>query len=98
MIRMYSLFVYFIFLFLPLFLSFILLFYMCRQNLGGRLKVMVSGGSALPLHIESFFDMAGLRVSAVPSMCVLAVNIRLEEIIVFVIVFFFQYFESLSRI
>jgi hypothetical protein len=25
--------------------------------------VMVSGGSALPLHIESFFDMAGLRVS-----------------------------------
>jgi long-chain acyl-CoA synthetase len=35
-----------------------------RQNLGGRLKVMVSGGSALPGHIESFFDMAGLRILA----------------------------------
>lgn len=35
----------------------------CRDGVGGRLKVIVSGGSSLPLHIEHFFDMAGLRVS-----------------------------------
>jgi len=33
-----------------------------RQNLGGRMKVMASGGSILPLHIESFFDMVGLNI------------------------------------
>lgn len=33
-----------------------------RASLGGRLKVIVSGGSLLPLSVERFFDMAGLRV------------------------------------
>lgn len=35
-----------------------------RKNMGGRVKVMVSGGSALPPHIDSFFDMVGVRVVA----------------------------------
>jgi len=49
----------------PIFkISDIILWSKIRQNLGGRLKVMVSGGSALPLHIASFFDMAGLKMLA----------------------------------
>ena len=64
----FIIFLFFIVLFFNYFSALLFLFFrcfsVCRQNLGGRLKVMVSGGSALPLHIESFFDMAGLRVSA----------------------------------
>lgn len=33
-----------------------------RSNLGGRVKTMISGGSAIPMHIESFFDMAGMNL------------------------------------
>jgi long-chain acyl-CoA synthetase len=33
-----------------------------RTGLGGRLKVATSGGSLLPMHIESFFRMVGLNV------------------------------------
>jgi long-chain acyl-CoA synthetase len=33
-----------------------------RENLGGRLKTMVSGGSSIPVHIESFFDIAGINL------------------------------------
>ena len=33
-----------------------------RGNLGGRLKTMISGGSSIPLHIESFFDIAGINL------------------------------------
>jgi hypothetical protein len=35
---------------------------MCRQSLGGRLKVTVSGGALLPPYLESFFAMTGLQV------------------------------------
>lgn len=36
----------------------------CRvlQGLGGRVKVLVSGGSHLPLFLDEFFAMAGLRI------------------------------------
>jgi long-chain acyl-CoA synthetase len=33
-----------------------------RQNLGGRLKVIVSGGSLLPLAVEKFYQMLGLNI------------------------------------
>ena len=33
-----------------------------RDNLGGRVKSMVSGGSSIPVHIESFFDTAGMNL------------------------------------
>lgn len=33
-----------------------------RGNLGGRVKAMVSGGSSIPVHIESFFDLAGMNL------------------------------------
>lgn len=33
-----------------------------REGLGGRLKVATSGGSLLPMHIESFFRMIGLNI------------------------------------
>jgi long-chain acyl-CoA synthetase len=33
-----------------------------RGNMGGRLKTMISGGSSIPQHIESFFDMAGINL------------------------------------
>lgn len=33
-----------------------------RSNLGGRLKVIVSGGSLLPLPVEKFFSMIGLNI------------------------------------
>ena len=33
-----------------------------RENLGGRVKIMVSGGSSIPTHIESFYDMIGLNI------------------------------------
>ena len=35
-----------------------------RRGVGGRMKIMVSGGSALPAHIDSFFDMVGVKVVA----------------------------------
>ena len=31
-----------------------------RNGLGGRLKVLVSGGSSLPLSVETFFELIGL--------------------------------------
>jgi hypothetical protein len=36
----------------------------CRESLGGRLKVMVSGGALLPPYLESFFALTGLQVRA----------------------------------
>lgn len=33
-----------------------------RARLGGRLKAVLSGGSALPMPIEAFFDMIGINV------------------------------------
>ena len=49
---------------LPLLLSCLTnLFTAIRANLGGRLKVMISGGSMLPPHLENFFDKTGLNVS-----------------------------------
>jgi long-chain acyl-CoA synthetase len=33
-----------------------------REGLGGRLKVATSGGSLLPMHIETFFRMIGLNI------------------------------------
>jgi len=35
---------------------------MHRDSLGGRLKVLVSGGSALPTYIDSFFSLTGIHV------------------------------------
>lgn len=32
-----------------------------REGVGGRVKVIVSGGSSLPSFLEDFFEMAGLR-------------------------------------
>lgn len=32
-----------------------------REGVGGRVKVVVSGGSSLPSYLEDFFEMAGLR-------------------------------------
>jgi long-chain acyl-CoA synthetase len=31
-----------------------------RENLGGRLKVLVSGGSTMPISIDTFFEKIGL--------------------------------------
>ncbi|CAM9480284.1 unnamed protein product [Hapterophycus canaliculatus] len=33
-----------------------------REGVGGRVKVVVSGGSSLPSFLEDFFEMAGVRV------------------------------------
>ncbi|CAN0310154.1 unnamed protein product, partial [Ectocarpus sp. 8 AP-2014] len=33
-----------------------------RDGVGGRVKVVVSGGSSLPSFLEDFFEMAGVRV------------------------------------
>ncbi|CAN0310844.1 unnamed protein product [Pylaiella littoralis] len=33
-----------------------------RDGVGGRVKVVVSGGSSLPSFLEDFFEMAGIRV------------------------------------
>jgi len=33
-----------------------------RLNLGGRVKVMVSGGSSIPALVENFYDMIGLTI------------------------------------
>lgn len=35
----------------------------CRENLGGRVKVLVSGGALLPNYLESFFVLTGMPVS-----------------------------------
>eukprot|EP01042_Synura_sphagnicola_P000823 gene823-915_t len=35
-----------------------------RDSLGGRLKVLVSGGSALPSYIDSFFSLTGIHLLA----------------------------------
>ena len=35
-----------------------------RSNLGGRLKVMISGGAALPRHVEEFLHMIDLNIIA----------------------------------
>lgn len=32
-----------------------------REGVGGRVKIIVSGGSSLPTFLEDFFEMAGLR-------------------------------------
>ena len=32
-----------------------------REGVGGRIKVVVSGGSSLPTFLEDFFEMAGVR-------------------------------------
>lgn len=32
-----------------------------RDGVGGRVKVVVSGGSSLPSFLEDFFEMAGVR-------------------------------------
>ena len=33
-----------------------------RENLGGRLKVLVSGGSTMPISIDAFFEKIGLNL------------------------------------
>jgi len=33
-----------------------------RENLGGRLKVLVSGGSTMPISIDTFFEKIGLNL------------------------------------
>ena len=37
-----------------------LLFQKIRAALGGRLKVLVSGGGSLPWHVDQFFDVVGM--------------------------------------
>lgn len=37
-----------------------LVFSKFRAALGGRLSILVSGGGSLPLHVDEFFDVAGL--------------------------------------
>ena len=47
----------------PLFkLSDLLAWSKIRATLGGRLKVLTSGGSLLPMSMELFFDMIGLNI------------------------------------
>lgn len=41
-----------------------------RDGVGGRIKVVVSGGSSLPSFLEDFFEMAGIRCGNVPAACV----------------------------
>lgn len=36
-----------------------------RDGVGGRIKVVVSGGSSLPSFLEDFFEMAGVRCAVV---------------------------------
>ena len=38
-----------------------------RDGVGGRVKVVVSGGSSLPSFLEDFFEMAGVRCVTLPS-------------------------------
>lgn len=33
-----------------------------REKLGGKVKVMISGGSSIPTHIEKFYDLIGLHI------------------------------------
>eukprot|EP01038_Epipyxis_sp_PR26KG_P007448 gene7448-10152_t len=33
-----------------------------RDNLGGRIKVMVSGGSKMPEYLESFYELTGMKL------------------------------------
>ena len=33
-----------------------------REKLGGRVKVMVSGGSSIPANIENFYEMIGMNI------------------------------------
>ncbi|CAN0047036.1 unnamed protein product [Sphacelaria rigidula] len=33
-----------------------------QEGVGGRIKIVVSGGSSLPSFLEDFFEMAGIRV------------------------------------
>lgn len=42
-----------------------------RDGVGGRVKVVVSGGSSLPSFLEDFFEMAGVRCVNVPCWCLL---------------------------
>lgn len=37
-----------------------------REGVGGRVKVVISGGSSLPSFLEDFFEMAGIRSAAGP--------------------------------
>ncbi|MFH0946228.1 MAG: AMP-binding protein [Planctomycetota bacterium] len=39
-----------------------LLFRKIRAALGGRLKVLVSGGGSLPKHVDQFFDVVGMTL------------------------------------
>lgn len=33
-----------------------------REKLGGKVKVMISGGSSIPTHIEKFYDLLGMQI------------------------------------
>ena len=33
-----------------------------REKLGGKVKVMVSGGSSIPTHIEKFYELLGMNI------------------------------------
>lgn len=47
----------------PLFkLADIIIWKKVRASLGGRIKLMVSGGSSLPMEIDEFFDMASINL------------------------------------
>jgi len=44
------------------FLSDILIWSKIRNGLGGRIKIAISGGSALPMYVEDFFELAKVPV------------------------------------
>ncbi len=41
-----------------------LLYARLRAALGGRLRTLISGGGALPLHVDRFFDLVGLPMQS----------------------------------
>ncbi len=51
------------FIYLPLhLLADRLIYKTIRNNLGGKLRIAVSGGGSLPLHVDDFFEMIGVTL------------------------------------
>lgn len=51
-----------------------------RDGVGGRVKVVVSGGSSLPSFLEDFFEMAGVRCARASCLCLSCCLISIDDL------------------
>ena len=71
-----------------------------RDNLGGRVKVMVSGGALLPPYLEKFYSMTGLQVinESLCNMKFKVIYLKFDVHFYIITLFFYMYILNILNV